>query len=161
MFIRCRCVHSGAPGEFRFMRGRCRVCSGVRWVHPGRLGSLWCANGVIGFILGRWVHSGAPWVSLGSSRVALGYARGGWVHPVSLESLGSALGVGGFIRNRCVHSDTPWGLLGSSGVVWFTRERPVGRWVHAGSLGSSGVAFVHALGVVGFIRCCWVHSGAP
>ena len=69
---------------------------------------------------------------------------GCWVHPVSLVSPGSALLGVGFMRGRWVHpgwhSDAPWELLGSSGVVEFTRECNVGRWVHAGSLGSSGVA---------------------
>ena len=52
-----------------------RVCRGVRWVHPGSLGSLRCALGVVEFI---W----------GGTRARPG---GRWVHPVSLCSPGSAL----------------------------------------------------------------------
>ena len=43
-----------------------RVYPGGRWVHPVPLGSLRCTQGVVGFNLGRWVNSGAPWVSLDS-----------------------------------------------------------------------------------------------
>ena len=86
-------VHSCAPlGSF----GLCvvdlfnQVCPGVRWVHPGSLGSLRCAQAVIGFIQSRWVHSGAPWLTFDSSRAALGYAfgvvefiLGHWFHSVA------------------------------------------------------------------------------
>ena len=51
----------------------------------------------------------------------------------------------------------PWWSLDSSGVVVFILERPEGRWVYPGSLGSHRCA----LGVVEFIRGRWVHSGAP
>ena len=119
-----------------------------RWVHPGPLGSLVYAMGVIGFICGgtwvrlggRWVHSEAcRWVYLVSHRYALGVVgciRGCWDHPVSLGSLGSALGslnscrVVGSIRGHRVHSGAPWGFILCS-------------WVHSyapwGSLGSSEV----------------------
>ena len=31
-----------------------------RWVHSAMLGSFGCALVVDGFILSRWIHSGAP-----------------------------------------------------------------------------------------------------
>ena len=88
--------------------------------HPGWLGSLGCALGVVGFIRGR-------------SRVR---PRGRWVHPGPLGSLGSALGVVRFVWGCWVHSDSPCGSLSSSGVVGFTRKRPWGSWVYAEWLGS-------------------------
>ena len=42
-------------------------------------------------------------------------------------------------------------------VVGFTRARPGGGRVYTVSLGS----LARALGIVGFIRSLWVHSGAP
>ena len=54
--------------------------------------------------------------------------------------------------------------MDSCGVVGFTRVRPVGSWVHPGSLGSQGShwgrsvelgsigSLAFALGVVGFIQ---------
>ena len=126
-----------------------------RWVHPRSLGTLGCVLRVVEFIWVRWVesgaHTGAPWMSLVSLVCALGdvgfiqggtrvRARGRRVHPKSLGSLGCALGVVGFIRSHWTHSDATWGLLGSSGVVGFTWECTVWRWVHAGSFGSSGVS---------------------
>ena len=107
-----------------------------RWVHPGWLGSLRCALGVFGFIWFVWFTREHPG--------GVGFMR-----------------VVGIVRGRWVHSIAPWGSLGSSGVVGFTRVRPVRRWVHAASLVSSGVALVYALGFVGFIRCRWVLSSAP
>ena len=86
--------------------------------------------------------SGWPWWSLGSSRVTVGR----WVHPRSFGS--SRVTVG-----RWVHSLSPWVSLGSSSVVRFTRIRLGGDCVHPGPLGS----LRFALGVVGFIRGCWVH----
>ena len=63
-------VHLGAPWV-RFglcvVDGFNRVCPGVNWVHPRSLGSLRCAQVVIGFILFRCVRSCAPMVWLGSS----------------------------------------------------------------------------------------------
>ena len=44
-----------------------------------------------------------------------------------------------------------------SGVFAFTQVRAGYRWVHWGSLGS----LEFALGVAGFIRGLWVHSGSP
>ena len=66
----------------------------------------------------------------------------------SLGSLARALGVVRFIRDRWVHSTEPWGSLGYSGVVGFTRARPVGMRVHPVSL----VSLARALCVDGFIR---------
>ena len=54
---------------------------GGRQVHPGSLGSLMCALGVVGFIRGRWVHWGAPW--------------GRRIYPGSLDSMVCALGSSG------------------------------------------------------------------
>ena len=117
---------------------------GGLWVHPGSFGSLVSAQGgvgfmrVVGFILGRSVHLGAPWGSLCSSGV-VGFTpvRPGCrcVHPWSLGSLGCALLVVGFIRGG-------------------TQVCPGGSWVHPGSLGSLGCA----LGVVAFIRGRWIPS---
>ena len=150
---------------------------GDRCVLPGSLGSLGSTLCVVGFMRGRWVHSGALKCLLGSSgallfnRVRVGDC---WVHPGSLGSLGCAFAVVGFIRvysvrlesrwvhmgapwNRCVHSDVHWVSLGSSGVVRYTRERPWGVSVYAGSMDSLGCS----LGVVGFIQGRSVHSSAP
>ena len=113
---------------------------------------------VVGFTRVRprvWVHP----VSLGSLR--LDVVELGWVHS------GFSLGVVVFIRGRWVYSGSPWGSLGSSGVtgfnqvrhrvVEFTRVRPAGRTVHAGSLGSLGID----LGVVRFIHGHCVQSYSP
>ena len=140
--------------------GFTRVFTRGLWVHPGSLGSFQCAHEVVGFNFGRWVHSGAPWVSF---RVAFGYA----------------LGVVGFILGHWVHSVVaPWWLFGSSWVVEFTRERPVGRWFHAGrwvhplwhsgtpwrSFGVGGFTRVRSSVVVGFTRVRpgerWVYPGS-
>ena len=122
-------------------------------------GSLRFAIGVVGFIQDRLVHSGSPLGKLVSFGV-FGFTRvrsgGRCVHPRTLGSLAFALGVVGFIRGRRVHSGSPsCGSFSSSRVVGLTRIRPVGDWVHPASLGS--LAF--AVGVVGFFRCRWVHSG--
>ena len=86
------------------------ILSVCRWVHPGSLGSLGFAMGVVGFIGGFWVQWCSPCGSLGSSWV-VGFTRvrpgDCWVHMV---------------------------------VVRFTQVRPGGSWVHAGSLGSLGFA---------------------
>ena len=80
-------------------------------------------QGVEDFNRGLWVHSHAPWVSLGSSGV-VGFThahRGGrCVHLGSLGSLSPALRT----------SD-------SFGVAGFIRSRPGGRSVHPGSLDAS------------------------
>ena len=122
--------------------GFTRVCHGGRSVHPWSLGSLGSALMVVLFIRVRWVHSGSPWGSLGSS----GFPR---VH------LGRRCV--GFIRGRLVHTGSCWGSLGSSGVVAFIRVCAWGRWVNPRSLGSHGFA----LRIVAFIRARWVHSRSP
>ena len=99
------------------------VHSGGCSVHPGSLGTLACALGVVGFILGRLVCLRAPCLSLGSSGVTwftLGvvasvvrftHARlgGRWFHQGSLGSVACTLRVFGFISGRLVNSRTPWG----------------------------------------------------
>ena len=60
----------------------------------------------------------------------------------------------GFIRGRCVNS---LGSLGLSGVFEFNCMRPGCHWGHPVSLGS----LARDLGVVGLIRCSWVHLRAP
>ena len=83
-FIWSRCVN----GSFRFV-GFTRVRPAGHRAYLGSLGSRGfalgvveldkrrCALGVVGFIQGRWVYSGAPWGSSGSFGV-VGFA---WVHP--------------------------------------------------------------------------------
>ena len=93
-------------------------------MRPGEpLGSFEFALGVVGFIRGCWVHSGAPFVNPG------------W-----LVSFGCALGslcISGVVGVRpCV-------------IIRFSCMLRGGHWVHPGSLGS----FPRALGVVGFFRC--------
>ena len=116
--MRVRWVHSVSRwGSLRSsgVVGFTRVRTAARSVHPGslwftsvRLGCLFGSSRVVrftlvrvvGFIRGRWVHSGSPWGSLGSSWV-VGFTRvrylGRWVHPGLLDSLGITLGVFGFI----------------------------------------------------------------
>ena len=100
---------------------------------PLRLGVVW-------FIRGHWVPSGALWVSSGYFRV-VGLI---WVLPgvrrVHSACFGSRGCVVRIIEGRWVHPGAPWG-----------------RQVHSGSLGS----LVCALLVDVFIRGRWVHSGAP
>ena len=128
------------PGLWGFIL----VQRGGRWVFPESLGSLVCAQGVVGFIRDHWVHTGSHCGSLGSS----------WV-------------VG-------VHSDAPSGSLGSSGVVRYTRVRPGGRRFHPGVVGFTLVTpdcvLAHpvsfdslgcALGSVGFIRFFGVYTCSP
>ena len=165
--IQCRWVHSCSPrvllGSSRDIR-LTQVSLGGGWVHPGSLGSLMFALGVVGFIQGCWVHSGSP---LGSSGV-VGFIRvrpagrlvcSGvrWVHPRWLGSLRFALGFVWFIGGRWVHSGSPCGPLDSSGVVGFTRFRFRDSWVHAVSLGSLGYVMEDA----GFLRGRCVHSSSP
>ena len=84
-FIGGRWVHSGSRlvslGSFGVVVFT-RVHAGGRWVHPGSLGSLRFALGVIWFIWGHWIHSGSRSGSLGSSGV-VGFTwfrpRGRWV----------------------------------------------------------------------------------
>ena len=73
---------------------------GSSWVHPGLLCSIGCALGVVGFIPGRKVHSGAPLGLLGTSAVVGFRPCVRWHHLVSLGSLGCALRVVGFISVR-------------------------------------------------------------
>ena len=164
VYIRCRCVDSGAPwgnvhsgslGSFRCTLGVVRfirVCPGGSWVNSGLLGSFECALVVVGFVVvvwyiqGRWIHSGVSWVLLGSFRVVgfirvrhrgRGFTRravGYLVHSGSMDSFGCVLGVVGFIR-----------------------VRPQRRWVHSGTL----CLFGGVLGVVGFNQGGWVHLVAP
>ena len=129
-------------------------------------------SGVFGFIRapagGRrvhWVHSGAPWWSLGSLGL-FGRALGvlGYIHSVRpggpWGSSDSFMFVR-FIRARqggsLVNFGAPWWSSGSFGFVGFIRSRLGGRRAHSVSLGS----FKRALGVVGFIRVRWVHSSTP
>ena len=81
------------------MVGLTRARPAVLGVHPGWLGSLECALGVVGWLGSLACALEFVWFNLGGS----------------------------------VHSSAPCGSLGSSEV---TRARPVGRWVHPGSLGS-------------------------
>ena len=173
-FMQGRCVHSGSrsgslgsSGVVRFTQVRAggvgftSVRAGGRWVHPGSLGSVGFALGVVGFIRGRWIPSGSPWGSFGSLGgrwvQVVGFtwllSVGRCVHPWSFRSLGFSLGVVGYIRGRWIYSGSLCGPLSSSGVVGFTRFRPRCHWVHPGSLDSLGFA----LGVVGFILGRWVH----
>ena len=104
-----------------------------RRVHPGSLGELGCALGVVVFIRVRLVHWGAPWGWSGSSGVAgfIGVRRP--VHPCSLER---DMGLVGFIQGRRVHWGASWGSLGSYGVAGFINVRTEGRLFHQVSLGS-------------------------
>ena len=110
--------------------------------------------GVLGLIVFRWVHSGAPWGSFGS--------------------FGQALGVVGLIGVRWVHSCAAWLSSGSFGFVGFTRARPgVGR-VYLGAPWGSLCSFWRPLRSAGlfalygrtledvvFFRVRSVHLGAP
>ena len=92
-------VSSGSSGVAGFIGLR----PGGRRDHPDTLGSLGCVLGVIGFILGSWVHWSASWESSGSSgTVGLIGVRLG-VRRVNLGSLGCALGVVGFVQGRWGH----------------------------------------------------------
>ena len=113
-----------------------------------------CALGVVGFIRGRWVQSGAHCGSLGSSGV-VGFTRVGLgdpsVHPGSLGSLVCALGVVECTRvppaGRWVHSGAPCESLCPSLDVVFACVRPGIPLVHPGLLGSLGCS----LRFVGFV----------
>ena len=147
--IRCRWVHCGEPlwllGSFGF----------DEFIHMhsfGVVGFIVVRQGVVGFIQGRWAHSGVLWPSSGSFRVPgfiglvgfIGMRCVHWGAPRVLpqgssgsSEFGCSLGVVGFNRERWVHSGAPCGSWGSFGVVRFTRLR----------LWSSG-----SFGVVGFSR---------
>ena len=93
---------------------------GGHWVHQGSLGSLARAQGVVGFIRGRWVHSGGRWfnpVSLGSLTRALGVV--GFIVG-SLGSLACSLRVDGVIGGRWVHLSAHLESMGSFKVVAIT-----------------------------------------
>ena len=73
----------------------------------GLVGSLERTLRVVGFILVRLVHTGAPLVSSGSSVFVwfiLARPGGGRVHSCSLGSFRLVLGVVGFIRIGWVHA---------------------------------------------------------
>ena len=80
----------GSSGFVHFTRVR----PGGSWVHPGSLGLLEFALGVVGFTQGRSVHSGSPWGSL--------------VHPGTLGSLGFALGAVGVVGLTQVRPGNLW-----------------------------------------------------
>ena len=123
--------------------------------------------GFVGFITSSWVNLDAPWVSLGSSGVAvfIGVRIGGcWVHQWWLDALGYALGVVGFIRGRSVgvvgfvrgcwvHWGAPWESTDSSGVAGLFGVHPAGGRVRPRSLSSLGCAMGSSCssGIVGFI----------
>ena len=123
-----------------------RFCA--RPVHAGSLSSLVCALGVIRFIRGCWVHRGAPWGSLGLSRVAVLYRvhpGDRRDHPGSLGSLGLSSSTSGFIWVRPRGRRVSLGSLGCAlGVVGFTavagyiEVRPEDGRGHSGSLRSLG-----------------------
>ena len=131
-----------------------------------------CAPWIVGFIRGRWVHSGASSGSLGSSVsfCSCGCALGRWVHSGAQRGSFGFSGVVrftwvhpgffGVIRFCCVHSCAPRWSLGSFGCALVVVGYFHGRWVLLGahwvSLGSSGV--------FGFTRVRprgrWVHPGS-
>ena len=100
--------HGGHPVHLGFIR----VCLGASWCRV----SFCFVWSIRALPVGRWVHSGAPCVSLGSRfhLVRLGVA--GPVHIGTLGSFGRILGVVRFIWVRWVHS-TSWGSFGSLGFV--------------------------------------------
>ena len=120
------------------------------WVHSvapwGSLGPLWRVLGVVVLIWVRWVHFGAP---LWSSRI-VGLIRAcHWHQRIISGSFERALVVVVFIRVRSGHLGAPWVSSGSFGLIL---ARTGGRRVHSGWFGS----FWRAL--VWFIRVRWVHS---
>ena len=162
-------VYSGATWRSLGLSGVVgftRVRSGGRWVHPGSLGSHGFALWIVGFILGRRVHSDAPSGSLGSSGV-FWFTRvrpgGRWFHLGSPCSLWCPQIV--FWLIRC-HSGAPLGPLGSfwflallvfaQGVLGFILVSTGGRCVHLRSLGSSGVVWFNRVRPGGR----WVHPGS-
>ena len=143
--------------------GFIRASPGGRRVHSGSLGSFgWSGSfGFVGFIRSRPVGflRACP-----RGRLVISVR---WVHPSA-------------VWGCLVHSGAPWGSSGSTAFVWFIR---VGRRIHSGvprwSSGSFRLVGLvralpgcrrvlscslgslrRALGVVGFIRVGWVHSGA-
>ena len=132
------------------------VRSGVRRFHPGLLGSLGCALGIVRFIRGRWVHRGAPWWSSGSSGVAEFIGVDGFIGVLSWVRQVPPGSCTGFIRVRPVGRRFLPALIG---------VRPGGRWVHpvslnslgfhSGSLSSLGYA-VGSCGSAGVAELIWV-----
>ena len=98
--------------------------------------------GVVGFIRayagGRPVHSGAPWVSLGSFRQALGVV--GFIRVGGVRRRGRRVNSGSFGRAPCGRKVHTGAHRGSLGFVVFIRASPGGQRVNAGvpwgSLGS-------------------------
>ena len=118
-----------ALGVIEFIR-----CCRVHWGGVVKLlGSLECAQRVVGFIRGRWIHWGPPSVS----SCSFGFVRVIRVCP------------GG-------RSVAPRGSSGSSWVAGFIEVRPGGRRGRSESLGQLWCALV----VVGFVRVRWVNWGA-
>ena len=86
-----RWVHQGLlgslvqPGGSLGSSGVVGNDSGGRWVHPVSLGLLARGIGVVGFFRGLWFHSCAPWVQIG-------FIWGRWVHTgASLALMGSSV----------------------------------------------------------------------
>ena len=152
-----------------------RVRLADQWVHSGSFGTNARALGGVEFFLSRGLHSRAPLLSFGLSRVVVftyahPYIRGSWVHSrAPWGSLGSfevpraSPGVVGFVELTRARRGGGWvhprplvSLSCFLGVAGFTRIRPGGRCVYPGSLGPFACAF----SVVGFSRLRWVHSRA-
>ena len=112
----------------------------------GSLGSLRFAMVFVWFCRSSWVYFDAPWVSSGSSGVAV--------------FIGVRIGVVGFISGRWMRWGTPLWSSDLLGVAWFFGVRPVVLCVHPEPLGSLGCAFR----IVGFIQshwdAHWVSSGS-
>ena len=140
----CRRVHSGPLGSF----GRGLPVFGfISETFCGSLGVVSCASGVVGFIWGRLVNSGAPGWSFSLFRGALGV-----VAFTSFGSFGCALEVVRFIWVGWFHTR-------ALGMVGFIQARPVGCRQHLGGGGGcrgSLRSFGGDLGFAGF----WVDSGA-
>ena len=135
----CHWVHSRAfaslardLGVVGYIRGRwvIRALSGLNAELLRLPAYATCVLGIVRFVRSCWIHSRAPWRSLGSSgdvRFARARRWGRCVHPGSLGSLGCVLGVNGFIWGSCVHSPSPRGSSCSSVVVGIARAR---AWGH-------------------------------
>ena len=166
------------------------LCLGVHRVCSGSMSSLGCALGVVVFVGGRWVHLGALWGTFGSFGLAWFIVVRHGSRRVRLDSLKrSALRVVGFVWCRWVHWVAHWVSSGSFGVAGFIRIRRGGRRVRSGTLDSLGSSLVSPnsflvagliglrpgvhrlrlaslrsfswpLGIVLFVRGCWVHWGA-
>ena len=135
--------------------------SGGRYVYPGSMGNLACAQSVIMFIRCRCVHSHLPWRSLGSLAGALGVVGFIQVHLTAPWVWLSSSRVIRFARThpgyRSVQPESLGSFVRAQGVVGFTGAPPAGRWVHPMSLGSLACA----VWFVRFIRCRYAYSRAP